>query len=303
MRNSTVLIITNSDSDLTKLKFAGSKILNVLSDEFIEFCGKTLTKDEEFLSKIREKYKYEKRERYAIMSEDITSPAMQKNSDVFNFLLLLFPSILSVEYILSYQTSKEFTRYLDCFECEIKFINSDNLYFDESNLNNINLFISNYFPNYFESKILKFPIINYINAFESNMFHFSYVAFCISLEGIIQGGHELMYRIRRAIAIICGFDEKSSEVIFENMKKIYDLRSKIVHGEQFSEDLVSEYLYYLECLVSKTIIELIVDNIDDINILSKQITKSGFGEQNKLSTNWTEYILNPKIEKTIYKKL
>jgi hypothetical protein len=302
MRNYTVLIVTNSDSDLTKLKFAGYKILNVLSDEFIEFCKKTLTREEEFLSKIKEEYKYEKRERYAIMSEDITLPAIKKNNDVYNFLLLLFPSILSVEYILNYQTSKEFTRYLNSFECEIKFINSDHLYFDENNLSDINLFILNYFPNYSESKTLKFSIINYINAFESNMLHFSYVAFCISLEGIIQGNQELMYRIRRAVAIICGYNEESSEVIFENMKKIYDLRSKIVHGEQFSEDLVSEYLYYLECLVSKTIIELLIHNIDDINILSKQITKCGFGEQNKLSTNWREYILNPKVEKTIYKK-
>ncbi len=302
MRNYTVLIVTNSDSDLTTLKFDGYRILNVLSEEFEEFCNKTGTA-EELLLKFKTEYQYMKQERYAIMWEDISQPATKKVDDVYSFLLLLFPSILSVEFVLSYQAEEKFTRYLDSYEADIKYDRAEYLYFDEDDIEDINSFIAKYFGRHLERKILQFPIVYYINAFESNLFHFSYVAFCISLEGLIQGNQELMYRIRRTVAIICGFDEESSEIIFDNMSKLYDLRSKIVHGEKFDEELVSNYLYYLECLVSKTIIELLVHEVDDLKLLGKQITKLGFGDREKISEKWRKFTLNLKVEDTIYKRL
>lgn len=302
MRNYIVLIITNTESDLSKLKFDGFKILNVLSEEFKAFCKITNT-TELLLSKFESEYEYLKQERFAIISENISESAIKKVYDVYNFILLMFPSNLCIEYILDYQAEEKFTRYLDNYEFEIKFNKEEFLYFDEIKLSEINKFISKYYKKYLEQDSLKFPIINYINAFESNLIHFSYVAFCISLESIIQGNQELMYRIRRTVSIICGYDEESSDVIFENMNKIYSFRSKIVHGEEFNEDLINKYLNYLECLVSKTIIELLVHEIEDIKVLGKQITKLGFGDRNKISSKWENYNFNLKIENTIYKKL
>ena len=81
------------------------------------------------------------------------------------------------------------------------------------------------------------------------------------------------------------------------------MRSKIIHGTEFDDDLVSEYLKYLQNIVSKIIIELLIHGIENIETLNYKITKIGFGDRNKISNNWKEFAFNQNLEKIIQTEL
>lgn len=304
MRDFSVFIITNSNSDLTKIKFPEFDIVNIRSAIFKKFCEKTFTRTEEFLPKIDEEYQYDKIERFAIIKKENKKFGERKIHKVFNFLLILFPSTLSVEYMLDYQTINDNLRFSSIFHNERNISSRGTfLSFEDDKVDEINIFIEKYFENYLEIKYLKSSIQNYLNAFDSNYFHFAFIAFCICLESITVGKAELNYRIARNIAVICGKDRETSKLIFKNIKKIYNLRSEIVHGTEFSDDKVSDYLYYLELICSKLITELLKHNINNIDSLNEKITTLGFGERNIISENWNNTNFNNIIEDKIYVEL
>lgn len=302
MTDFTVLIISNSNSDLSLLKFKEFDILNVKSEEFLSFCENTFTREDEFLDKIDEEFKYDGIHRFAIVKKSKEKFGERKLHNVFSFLLILFPSVLTVEYVLGYNIVTEKLRYSDSFYNDQKShsIREEFLQFEENDVNEINNFIEVYFETFENINYLKSSIQNYLNAFDSNYSHFSFIAFCICLESITDGNTELIYRIARNVAVICGKDENSSMIIFKNIKKAYGLRSKIVHGSEFSDDIVSDYLYYLEAICSKLIVELLKHNITDIGQLNEKITGLGFGQKEKISTSWKETTFNKKIENKIY---
>lgn len=125
-----------------------------------------------------------------------------------------------------------------------------------------------------------------------------YLNLCISLESIIDGKTELVYRIKRNVAIICGIDELHCQTIFKNITKIYDLRSTIVHGEEYEYKKIFEYSPYLRCLISQLIIELISLNINvNKGELGNRLTRIGFGDKDKLSNNYKLFHFN---ENTFY---
>jgi hypothetical protein len=306
MRRFTVLIITNSASDLSKLDFPEFEIVNTKSIGFNEFITKTKVPEYSFVYDIKEWIQEDGKERYAIIKKDLTQPfGIKKIYDAFHFLLLLFPSNLSIEHVVDFKIDNQSLLHRGSFKCDN--INEEDerfLKYDESNSGIINDFIKKYSQNYLEIGYLKSSIQNYLNAFDNtHYYHFSFIALCISLESITNGNTELLYRIRRNVAVICGKDIESSQIIFDNINTIYKLRSKIVHGSDFSDEKIYEYLNYLQFIVSKIISELLIHNIPNLESLNKKITTLGFGNQDKLSANWTEVLLNENIENTIYKKI
>lgn len=304
MRDFTVLTLSNSISDLTKLKFNEFEIINCNSLKFQSFLQKSSV-HQSIVDELNSYQKTETYDRFAIVHKEIKKFGPKKVYDLYNFLLILFPSKLSVEFILDFQIIDTDLRLSSHF-----ITNSDNFGMDEEklsfkdiNISSINDFITKYYNDYLKINYVKFSAQNYLNGFDSNYSHFSFIAFCISLESITNGRNELLYRLARNIAVICGKDVETSEIIFKNIKKIYGLRSKIVHGADFDDDLVNDYLYYLECIVSKTIIELLIHNINEIDILNQQITKCGFGSRELISENWQDFTINDKTEKIIYNVL
>lgn len=301
MRDFTVLIIANSNSDLSLLKFNEFKIVNVLSEEFEIFCKKTFTRESEFLEKIKNDYQYDKTESYAIIKKENKKFGDRRIYNIYNFLLLLFPSSLLVEYILDYKIVNHDLRFLSSFHNDRKSYNTaEFLIFSNCDVEAINLFIEKHFENHLNINYIKSSILNYINAFDSNYTHFSFIALCICLESVTNGKTELIYRMARNIAVICGKDEMTSTIIFKNIKKIYNLRSDIVHGSNFSDDTINDYMYYLELICSKLIVELLKHSVNNIDSLNEKITSLGFGERSRISENWKETNFNKKIEIEIY---
>lgn len=240
MKDFTIFILGNSISDLSKLQFREFKIINIQSEEFRSFCKSTFTREEEFLERIIDDFQYDHVQRYAIIKKTKEKFGPRKIDDIYNFLLILFPSTLTVEYILDYNFDSGNLRYSSSFHNDQKEIGNreEQLEFDEDEIENINKFIEAYAEIYQSLNYLKSSIIHYINAFDSNRSHLCFIAFCICLESITNGNSEINYRIARNVAVICGKDEESSKIIFKNIKKIYDLRSKIVHGSDFSDEIV-----------------------------------------------------------------
>lgn len=306
MKRFTVLIVTNSASDLSKLEFPEFRIVNTKSEDFINFLADTEVPEFSFALEIKESFEEDGKERYAIINKNLSQTfGNKKIYDAFNFLVLLFPSNLAVDYIVDFNFQDKKLIHRSSFKTEI-FNEEDEsfLRFNEDKSDIINDFIKNYSQAYNHIGYLKSSAQNYMNAFDNHhYYHFSYIALCISLESITNGNTELLYRIRRNVAVICGKDTETSQIIFDNINTIYKLRSKIVHGSDFSDEKVYEYLNYLQSIVSKTIIELLIHNITNLELLNKRITSLGFGDRDKLSENWTEVLLNDNIEKTIYEKI
>lgn len=303
MRDFTILTLSNSLDDLTKVKFDEFEIVNCSSLQFQTFLKNSFVHQSiiDDLNKYQESEIYD---RFAIIHKEKVKFGPKKIYDIYNFLLILFPSTLTVDYIVDFQVIQDELRFSSIFKTKEAYSqDEEKLSLKSVNIELVNDFIKNYYKEHLKVNYLKFSIQNYINAFDSNYYHFSFIAFCISLESITNGNSELLYRLARNIAVICGKDANTSDIIFKNIKKIYSLRSKIVHGADFDDDLVSDYLYYLECIVSKTITELLIHNISSIDILNHQITKIGFGNRTSISDNWKDYSFNPKIEDIIYTEL
>ncbi|MCI3935664.1 HEPN domain-containing protein [Chryseobacterium aahli] len=304
MKELLILIIKNSNKDLSLLDFPEFKIVNIHDEDFVRFLEDTNTPSEDFINLVVENQKYSNEPRFAIFQKDLSQIlSIKKVYDVFNFLKVLFPSALEIEFTLSYHYNPEL-KFLSSFKNDESFASENNYVdFDETKSNSINKFIAETYNRLTNIKYINTSKINYINAYESSHYHFSFIAFCITLESLIDGNTELLYKISRATALICGKDVDTCNIIFKNVKKIYSLRSKIVHGSEFDDDLVSKYLFYLECLCSKVLIELLIHNIENHQILNEKFTILGFGYRNEISSNWYNFEYNPKIENIIYETL
>src|SRR5690606_24703634 len=84
----------------------------------------------------------------------------------------------------------------------------------------------------------------------------------------------------------------SCKRIYNNINKLYKVRSKIIHGEKYDAPKILKYLSPLKSIVSRTIIELLVHNITDKKELNSKITELGYGGRDKISENWKKYELN-----------
>jgi len=298
----TVLIITNTQSKLSKLKFPDFDIINIKSENFKKFQEKT-NLQKTFIN-TEHSYFIEK-ERFAIVHKDQSKKfGSKKVYDLYNFLLLMFPSNLSVEYILDFKIDEAKPTFQNSTSFELRDEEEEKfLFFNELRSEEINNFIETYYPSYLNIGFLKSSIQNYISSFDNPYYHFSYISFCISLESVVNGHNELLYRIRRNLSVICGKNQETSQTIYQNLNKIYKLRSKIVHGAEFSDEKVYEYINYLQSIVSKMIIELMIHKVSNLNELNDRLTSLGFGDRDKISENWSDIILNENIESIIYEEL
>lgn len=166
------------------------------------------------------------------------------------------------------------------------------LFSDDEYLEEINEYIRLVFDRLNLTNYIGIAIENYLTSYSASHIHYQYLTLCIALESIISGNQELIYRIRRSVAILCGKDLFNCHRIYDNLNKLYTLRSKIIHGESFDYKKVAEYLPPLKSIVSRTIIELLIHNIPTNTELNLKITEVGFGDRTKISESWKHFTLN-----------
>ena len=113
----------------------------------------------------------------------------------------------------------------------------------------------------FAEPSLQFAFDNFELSYETRNINLSFLALMVSLEALLNPGEqELRYRISRNAAVLLGKKDKNSKNIFDEMKKLYGKRSKIVHTGK--PDIINgEDLFKLRYYVR--------DSIKEINKIGK----------------------------------
>lgn len=292
-------ILKNSTFDLDKFdfSFASIRLLDIQSAEFKEYINQLNPKFEaanfSFFDSIIENIHHDYDKRYAVVKNDHKQFSKQEIYNVQILLLILFPSGLQIDSIVHFQDEEDFVQRVSMSTLENEYVAVDNyLHFDDEFVAEANEYIKLVFTNIDYKNYIGLSIENYINSFTVSHLHFAYIALCMSLENLISGSQELSYRLKRTTAILCGNTETNSETIFKNLTKIYNLRSKIVHGEIYTPQEIYTKIEYLQNLVSRVLIELLIHNIKTNKELDAITTKLGFGQRSLLSAGWKLFKIN-----------
>lgn len=123
------------------------------------------------------------------------------------------------------------------------------------------------------------------------------------LEMLIDNdGRDITYKTSRLPAVLLGYDIDTSRIIYNNIKEIYSIRSKMVHKAKFDK-VTSEIVEYLSYLISDlffTLLNLKKEEKELFNIT----TELGFGQRSSLlSSNILEIKRNKlKLKKDLFPK-
>jgi Apea-like HEPN len=298
-------VLIGSLSDLSKIDFSLLNIqcLDITSEKIKQFCKDATHPDwtnrtEDILEEINKEV-LDRERLYVLLPIDLSKE--YKEDDFFlclNVLLLLFPSDLAIKNIIDFQVfDDKFLNWTSCESYNFYPTGYDDhfenyLFYHEDNLEEINSFVSLFVERINSIKYLKTVLNAYISSFHERNPIMGYLSLCISTESINNAPTELNYRIGRNISILIGDSKSRAETIFDNLKLIYDMRSRIVHGGKYDIEKVIEYLPYLRSVVSRMIIEIVLLNIQDIDELNRKLTFAGFGDKNSFSTEYRKMTLN-----------
>ncbi len=292
----------DSDLGLLDLTKFNARFLNTKSEEFKSFIETTEVTDNDSSTNRnrnainRLEKEIEKHDLWALIPININKPV---DSNIFfkieQGLLILFPS--SFQMIESWDIQvieKKSIWWISTTHVTHNFhllsSTTNHLRFDAKDSRKIVDFLIK-FKDQSLNKLQLILIQSYHIALRNTQFfHFRFIQLCICLETTCTGTTELTYRIARNCAIICGKDLESSNTIFLNVKKLYTLRSKIVHGEDYKEDLLAVYVNYLSQLCSRVIIELLQHSSLERKELNEKTTSVGYGDYAKLSDSYLTII-------------
>lgn len=219
---------------------------------------------------------------------------------VWNILLLIFPSDITLHYLLRFQIFKDKVSYYGHTSYPFSPTGYKNLYdnylqYYEREIESINEFIPIFIERIDKIKYIQSAFHSYLSSFFQNFQSMEFVNLCIALESTVNGNTELNYRIRRNVSILLTSEVEFAKGIFKNIGKIYTLRSKIVHSGNYKPEKINEYLPYLRNVVSRLIVEVISHNIEKLEDLNEILTSKGFGDNKSISENYKEYKLSSKV--------
>lgn len=295
-------ILAGSDFDLSLFDFSfiNVSIYNIKSEAFRDYT-RSIQPDcfdvnWMFFEDLIEEIKTAHDEKYAIVANNPLDQDIQDLYNVWRLLLIIFPSDLVIEHVIHFTYTYDMYQVSSMSTWDRRYSGNypgNPLKSSKDYINEINEFSKLYFNRLNDVDFLGIAIENYITSFSASHLHYQFLTLCIALESVVHGEGELTYRIRRTIAVLCGKDGFNCDVIYDNLNKIYKLRSKIVHGENYEMKKVEDYISALQVIVSRAIIELLVHGIAKNEELNKRITRLGFGERDKISGNWRSFKLNP----------
>lgn len=146
-----------------------------------------------------------------------------------------------------------------------------------SKISNLQKFIQNTkLP--FKESFLQLAFENFELSYKTHNDVLAFLSLMIGLETLFNpGGGELKYRISRNTAVLLGKNKEDSKLISSEIKKLYDMRSKIVHTGRMNI-IKEKELLKLRYYVRKSIKEIykIGKNKDD---LLDMLNSYGFGER------------------------
>lgn len=233
---------------------------------------------------------------------DFNNPPTERDYfEVIEAIKLIHPSELHVDQIIcsTFSNGKiigfEFCERFFHFHW-YKYDDPEQHYFiyPENYLKETNEFLKYYKENYKKREYIANSIEYYQNSFKVNSMQMSFVCLCICLETIVPGNEQLSYRLRRNLAVLCSDSKQKGKKVYERVKKLYEIRSKLVHSGLNSKEIIKLNLWfkYAQILASRMIIEMLLHDIPTINELDSKLTELGFGQRIQISENYQVFIGN-----------
>lgn len=316
-----IYFLSGSLSDLSKLDFSPFHVRCCSFDSFEAYDFYKKVSVDEFTEKVIKRKLSEYQERlmereklFVFIPTDSTEKIQDDNYiQCRNVLLLMFPSILSFKHVLHFKI--EDRKYLNySYSTDLNFnysrtgdYDDEFLDFQDDDIEAINSFIGTFAKRIKTYQYLKTSVNTYISSYQEMNPVMEFLCLCMTLESTVNGFSELTYRLGRNLAILVGKDKESAEQISDNIKVIYDLRSKIIHGGDYSSNKVLEFLPYVRILASCTLVKLFQLNIPNLNDLNRLLMFTGFtmNEMNlptySINTFISDYdyshVLQMKLEK------
>lgn len=295
-------ILSGTLSDLSKIDFSHLNIrcLDIKSSSFAAVLDKMKideddTKTTELISEISTNIINDQLSFFVLLPLDFKKTF---NSDemysCYEIMSVIFPSDISIFGVIDFQLlDNKSLNWINYKEFGTKYSKgyrnlTNHLFFADIGLTSTNNFIKLYHNRVKSIPYIRTTIDSYVSSFSELNPTMSFLSLCICLESIIDGSHELIYRIKRNVSMLCSKKKDQAQKIYNNVNLIYKLRSKIVHGENYSLEKVQEYLPYLRNLVSRMIIRLILLNIQSKKQLDKVLTFLGFGNADTVNDDYQE---------------
>ena len=298
-----IIIVSKCFYDLSKYDFSFKDITiyDIESEEFENYITRLNPKikgaNMSFINELKSEIHNKFEKKYAIVKNDPTKNYSYNDlHKVYVVLLIIFPSDFQIENIIHFINENGFIQRSSMSILEKRYTGEypgKLIISRDSYIYEINEFSRLVFDRILPNTYIGLAIENYITSFNASHIQFQYITLCTALECTINGSNELNYRLKRTIAVLCAEENGEGVFIYNNLNKLYSLRSKIVHGEEYKVEKVEEYLKHLISMVSRTIIELLIHNIETNLKLNEITTRYGYGERHKLSENWKHFELNP----------
>lgn len=132
-------------------------------------------------------------------------------------------------------------------------------------------------------KYINFALENFSESYRVAHAYLAFVSLMMSMEALFNDGkYELRNKVSRGCAVLLGKTIKSSRKIFSDLKKLYDLRSTLVHtGDTTKIDV--EDLLLLRSYVRQSLLRVIELDMTKQE-LSVQLSENGFGAYKKLKS-------------------
>lgn len=304
-------IFSGADDSFLKLdlSFLNLRILNTNSKEFMGIIESMIPPDhgKDFIKHEQDRYikwnldysNLHHSPTHAVIPIDFSNPV---KSEVFHqlqyFLLLMFPSNLRIYSEVTYNRYEETSdKYSRTGHSEWKAyisisVKKNTLRIAESEIENVSKFLQLCFDRLPKLRWLSVAFDSYQGSF----FHWSkemvYLSLCISLESLSSSKTEITHQLSRMCAVLNSETKEQGAIVYTNMKRFYNLRSEIVHGSNYDNELVNKYFFPLYYMVSRTIIELVYLNIDSKEKLTDLINEQGYGTRKEFSPESGKYNFN-----------
>ena len=133
----------------------------------------------------------------------------------------------------------------------------------------------------FPHSYIQLAFDNYEESYTTFSKALAFLSLMISLEILYNiGGGEISYRISRNAAVLLGNTNAESHEIFTRIKKLYAMRSKIVHFGK-TEDIEQDHVFELRSYIRRSIIDINHINKPKEDLL-KLIHQLGYNDRAKL---------------------
>ena len=134
----------------------------------------------------------------------------------------------------------------------------------------------------FQHSFLQLAFDSFEQSYDAYNRGLAFLSLMISMEAFFCAGQsEITYQVSRNAAVLLGKSKVESKEIFNNVKKLYSKRSKLVHGKQDKNPMTPKDILGLRDYVRESIKSIYKLDLGQQDLL-RILNESGFG-QNPLS--------------------